>query len=168
MQYDFSVQLYQQAINLSLRSPGHLPAKQTNLFNIAVVNNYSKFLTTRMWADAQRDGHPGKYRWCPLFNVAKFGWHPLLECHAVTEPISATRGPSSPYCEDVWRRYCCFISIFPIVGMCLSCEDIAWQSCAMVPGWRIFGYFLGHAFPVRRVQRTSDLHSKFALRPHQV
>ena len=21
---------------------------------------------TRMWADAQRDGRPAKYRWCPL------------------------------------------------------------------------------------------------------
>jgi len=23
-----------------------------------------------MWADAQRDGHPAEYRWCPLFNAA--------------------------------------------------------------------------------------------------
>ena len=27
----------------------------------------------RMWANAQRDGHPAKYRWRPLFNTAKFG-----------------------------------------------------------------------------------------------
>jgi len=27
-------------------------------------------LTTRMWADAQRDGHPAKYRWRPLLNTA--------------------------------------------------------------------------------------------------
>jgi len=26
----------------------------------------------------------------------------------------------------------------PIVGICLSCEDIANQSCAMVDRWRIF------------------------------
>jgi len=26
-----------------------------------------------MWANAQRDGHPAEYRWCPLFNAAKFG-----------------------------------------------------------------------------------------------
>jgi len=35
---------------------------------LAVVTN-----VTRMWADAQRDGRPGKYTWRPLFNAAKFG-----------------------------------------------------------------------------------------------
>jgi len=29
--------------------------------------------TTRMWADAQRDGRPAEYKWRPLFNAAKFG-----------------------------------------------------------------------------------------------
>jgi len=28
---------------------------------------------TRMWANAQGDGHPAEYRWHPLFNAAKFG-----------------------------------------------------------------------------------------------
>jgi len=28
---------------------------------------------TKMWANAQRDGHPAEYRWRPLFNTAKFG-----------------------------------------------------------------------------------------------
>jgi len=36
---------------------------------------------TRMWANAQRDGHPAEHRWGLLFNAAKFGWGPLL--HAV-------------------------------------------------------------------------------------
>ena len=26
-----------------------------------------------MWANAQRDGRLAQYRWCPLFNAAKFG-----------------------------------------------------------------------------------------------
>ena len=39
-----------------------------------------------MWANAQRDGRPAEYRWRPLFNAAKFGWRPLLECRAVTLP----------------------------------------------------------------------------------
>jgi len=52
---------------------------------------------------------------------------------------------------------------FPIVDMCLSCEDIVRQSYAMVHRWQIFGDFLGHAFPVSRVQHISDLYSKFAL-----
>ena len=54
------------------------------------------------------------------------------------ETISALVGRSSPYCEDTWRRYCCLTSFFPIVDTCLSWEDIALQSCGMVPRWRFF------------------------------
>jgi len=46
-----------------------------------------------------------------------------------------------PYCGDMWRTYCCLTSFFPIVDMCLSCEDIARQSCAVGPDgdfWRLF------------------------------
>ena len=109
----------------------------------------------RMWANAQRDGRPAKYRWRPLFNAAKFGWRPLLECRAVTLPRRETRwnlqgcpklvnlsqtpvGRSSSYYQDMWRRYCCLTSFFPIVNTCLSCEDTAEQSSAMVPKWRFF------------------------------
>jgi len=74
-------------------------------------------------------------------------------------------GLRSPYCGDLWRRYCCF---FPIVDTCLSCEDTAQQSCAMVPRWQMFGDFLCPVFSVSRVQHISDLHSKFLLRPHPV
>ena len=45
---------------------------------------------TRMWADAQRDGRPAEYRWCPQFNAATFGWCPILECHAVMLPRHET------------------------------------------------------------------------------
>jgi len=31
------------------------------------------YVETRMWANAQRDGHPAEYRWRPLFNAAVFG-----------------------------------------------------------------------------------------------
>jgi len=44
-----------------------------------------------MWANAQRDGRPAEYRWRPLFNAAKFGSRPLLECRAVTLPRRQTR-----------------------------------------------------------------------------
>jgi len=111
-----------------------------------------------MWANAQRDGRPAEYRWHPLFNAAKFGWSPLLECCAVTLPRHKTRwnlqgcpkltkrsqplvGRSSPYCGDVMRTYCCLTSFFPIVDMCLSCEDRARQTRGMVPRWRLFGDF---------------------------
>jgi len=32
-----------------------------------------KKMKLEMWANAQRDGRPAKYRWRPLFNAAKFG-----------------------------------------------------------------------------------------------
>jgi len=114
-----------------------------------------KLLLTRMWANGQRDGRPAKYRWRPVFNAAKFGWRPLLECHAVTLPRRETRwnlqgcpkltnrsqplvGRSSPYYQDMWRTYCCLTVFFQIVDTCLSSEDIARQSCAMVPKWQFF------------------------------
>ena len=76
--------------------------------------------------------------------------------------------PSSPYCGDIWRRYYCLKSFFPNVDTCLSCEDIARQSCATVPRWRFLATFFDPAFPASRVQHVSDLHPKFALRPHHV
>ena len=110
---------------------------------------------TRMWANAQRDGRPAEHRWHPVFQTAKFGWRPLLECRAVTLPSRETRlnlegcpklpnrsqplvGRSSPYYQDMWRRYHCLTGFFPIVDTSLSCEDTARQSCVMVPRWRFF------------------------------
>jgi len=138
-----------------------------------------------MWANAHRDGGPAEYTWRPLFNAAKFGWHPLLECRAITLPRRETRwnvlgcpklvnrsqplvGQRSPYCEDIWGRYCCLASFFPIVDMCLSCEDTAQQICAMVRRLQMFGEFLGPAFSASRVQHVSELYLKSALRPHHV
>ena len=54
--------------------------------------------------------------------------------------------------------------LFLIVDTCLSCEDRARQSCVMGPRWR----FLGPAFAASHEQHISDMHSKFALRPHHV
>ena len=58
--------------------------------------------------------------------------------------------------------------IFPIVDTCLSCKDIARQSCATVPRWQIFDDFLRPVFAASRVQHVSDLHLKCTLRPHHV
>jgi len=131
-------------------------------------------MITRMWANAQRDGRPAKYRWRPLFNATKFGWHPLLEYHAVRLPRCETCwnslgcpklpnrsqplvGWSSPYCGDIWRRHCWLTSFFPIVNMCLRCEDIARQSCAMVHRWQFFASYLRPVFPASCVQHISEL-----------
>jgi len=138
-----------------------------------------------MWANAQRDGRPAEYRWRPLFSAAMYGWRPLLQCRAVTLPRCETHwnlqvcpklpdrsqplvGRSSPYCVDMWRRHCCLTGFFLIVDTCLSCKDIARQSCAMVPKWRFLATFLHPVFSASCAQHVSDLHSKFALRPHHV
>jgi len=55
---------------------------------------------------------------------------------------------------------------FPIVDTCLSCEDMARQSCAMVPRWRFFASRI--CSEPMSSERISDLHSKFALRPHHM
>jgi len=79
------------------------------------------------------------------------------------ELISAVSGPKFVILRGQADEVLRFNSFFPIVDMCLSCKDTAPQSCVMVPRWRIFGDFLGPAFPASRMQHISDLHSKFAL-----
>jgi len=134
-----------------------------------------------MWAKAQRDGRPAEYRWCPLFNAAKFGWRPLAECRAVTLPRRETNwnlqgclklanrsqpvvGRSSPYYEDMWRRYCCLTSFFRLSIRALVAK--IWPD--KFARWCRDGDFLRPVFIASRVQHVSDLHSKFALRPHHV
>jgi len=63
---------------------------------------------TRTWTNAQCDGRPAEYSWRPMFNAAKFGRRPLLECSngaktrnplklsvvpQTSNPISAVSGP---------------------------------------------------------------------------
>ena len=75
------------------------------------------------------------------------------------QQISAVSGPKfSILCEHVEEIL--LFKFFPIVDMCLSCEDMARQSCAMVRRWRIFGDFLNHALAASRVQHVSDLHPR--------
>jgi len=85
------------------------------------------------------------------------------------QQISAVSGPKftilSGYVEEVLLFNEFF---FPVVDTCLSWEDIARESCVMVPRWRILGDFLGPAFLASHVLHISDMHSKFALRPHHV
>ena len=128
---------------------------QHNLLKTPSSKPRSPKFKLKMLANAQHDGRPADYRWRPPYNAAKFGWRSILEYRAVTLPKRETRwnllgcpklanasqpllGRSSPYYEDMWRRYCCLTSFFPIVDTCLSCEDMARQSCAMVPRWRFF------------------------------
>ena len=136
---------------------------------------------TRMWANAQNDGRPAEYRWRPLLNAAV--WltpttrvpcsnaaktrNPLKLAGVpkLTKRSQALVGRSSPYCGGHLEKILVLNNFFPMVDTCLSCEDIARQSCAMVPRWRFLATFLRPVFASSRVQHTSDLHSKFALGP---
>ena len=111
-----------------------------------------------MWANAQSDGRPAEYRWRPLLNAA-VGLTPTTRVPCsndaktrnplksagvpqTNETITAASGPKFTmlwvHVEEMQLLY----KFFPIGDTCLSCEDIARQSCAMVPTWRIFGEFL--------------------------
>ena len=107
-----------------------------------------------MWANAQRDGRPAEYRWRPLFNAAvwltpttrvpcsnaaktrnplKFAGVPQIG-----KPISAASGPKFTILSGHMEEVLLFNMFFPIVDICLSCEDIARQSYVMVRRWRFF------------------------------
>ena len=137
-----------------------------------------------MWANAQPDGRPAEYRGRPLLNAAVWLTPttrvPCSNAAKTRNPLKLARVPkltkrsqplvglSSPYYADMWRRYCCLTSFFLIVDTCLSCEDIARRSCAMVPRWRFLATFLRLVFAASREQHISDLHSKLALGPNHV
>jgi len=135
-----------------------------------------------MWANAQRDGRPAEYRWRPLFNAAKFGWRPLLECRTCSndakkrkplkfagvpqtrQQISAVSKPKftilSGHVEEVLLFNKFFLlSIHALVPKIQPDKVVRW--CQN-------GDFLGPVFPASRAQHSSDLHSKFALGPHHV
>ena len=93
----------------------------------------------------------------------------LVGCPKLVNRSQPLVSRSSSYCggylEDI---FWCLIVFFPIVDTCLSCEDMARQSCAMVPRWRFLATFWRPVFSASRLQQVSDLHLKFALRPHHV
>jgi len=74
----------------------HIFSMVQTCFTISVIFRQSRF-ELEMWANAQRDSRPAKYRWRSLFNPAKFGWRPLLEYRAVT----------LPRCETCWNLQGC-------------------------------------------------------------
>ena len=84
------------------------------------------------------------------------------------QPISAANRPMFTILGKHVEKILLFNKFFPTVDICFSCEDIARQNCAIVRRWRIFGEFLHPEFSASRMQHTSDLQNKFALRPHHV
>ena len=100
----------------------------------------------------------------PCSNAAKT--RKPLKCAGVPhrQQISAASGPKFTVLRDRVGETLLFNKFFSIVDMCLSCEDMARQSVR----WCRDGDFLRPVFAASRVQHVSDLHLKFALRPHHV
>jgi len=84
------------------------------------------------------------------------------------KPISAANGPKFTTLSRRVDEVLMFNKFFPIVYTCLHSENVSPQSCAMVRRWRFFGNFLRPVLSASRVHHVSDLHPKFALRPHHV
>jgi len=78
-------------VTSNLSEQGTKTCLPVNLAQICSAGPVDLDSQTKMWANAQRDGHPAEYRWHPLFNAAKFGWRPLLVCRSVTLPRCKTR-----------------------------------------------------------------------------
>ena len=85
------------------------------------------------------------------------------------QQISAASRPKFTILSGHVEEVLLLNKFFPIiVDTCFSCEDIARQSCGMVPRRRLFSDFLRAVFSASRAPHVSDLHSKFTLRPHHV
>jgi len=136
-----------------------------------------------MWANAQRDGRPAEYRWRPLFNAAKFGWRPLLQCRAVSnaaktrnllkfagvpqtrQQISAVSRPKFTilwHVEEVLllNKFFFRLSTHPLVAKTQPNKIVRWCPDG--------DFFASSIFIEPCVVYIWDLHSKFALRPHHV
>jgi len=143
-----------------------------------------RYFQLEMWANAKRDGRPAEYRWRPLFNAAvSLTPTTRMPCSnaaktrnplklpgvpQTNERIAAASGPKFTILWGHVGEILLLNNFFPIVDMCLSCEDIARRSCAMVPRWRFLAIFLRPVFAASPKQHISDLHSKFALGPRHV
>jgi len=107
-----------------------------------------------MWANAQRDGRPAEYMSRPLFNAtvwltpttrvpcsnAAKTRNPLkfVGVPKTRQQISAVSRPKLSILSGHVEEVLMLNEFFPIVDTCLSFEDIARHSCAMVPKWRFF------------------------------
>jgi len=110
-----------------------------------------------MWVSAQRDGRPAKYRWRPLFNAVVWLMPtttvPCSNAAKTQNPLKLAKVPQTNETisaasrlkfTKLWHHLKDILllnNIFPIVDTCLSCKDIAQQSCAMVPKWRFLVTF---------------------------
>jgi len=113
-----------------------------------------------MWANAKCDGCPAEYRWCHLYNAAVW----LTPTTRVPFSNAAKRAKVHHVVRTCGGRHCCLTSFFD----CQYMPKLQRQTLTKLRDGAQMANFLGPVFSVSRVQHISDLHSKFALRPHHV
>jgi len=124
---------------------------------------------------------PCRIQVVPSVQRRKVWLTPLLACRAVTLPRHESHwnlqrcpklakrsqplgGRSSPYYDDVWGRYRCLTSFFRL-SIHASTAKIQPDKVVRCAKMAIFCVLY---YQRARVQHISDMHSKFALRPHHV
>jgi len=134
-----------------------------------------------MWANAQRDVRPAYYRWRPLFNAAV--WLtlttsvPCINAAKTRNPLKFTGVPQTRQQISTvsWPKFTILwghveeVSMFNKFFFRLSIHALAAKiQPDKVVRWCQNGNFLRPVFVASRMLHISDLHSKFALRPHHV
>ena len=133
-----------------------------------------------MWANAQSDGRPAKYKWRPLFNATVWltpttrvpcsnadKTRNLLKLHGVPQTNETISAASGPKFTTLWGHVEEILLLNKFFFRLLIRAVVAKiQSDKVV--WCRHGDFSPPEFSSSRMQHISDLHSKFALRPHHV
>jgi len=92
----------------------------------------------------------------------------LRGCPKLPDRSQALVGQSLPYCEDMWRRYCCLTRFFRLLIHALVAKIQPDKVVRWCPDGDFFATFCVLYFQQAMLQHVSDLHLKFALRPHHV
>ena len=119
-----------------------------------------------------------------LCSTPQFGWRPLLEWRAVTLPrregrwnlqgVPQTGQPISAASRSkftiLWGHVkdILLLNNFFRLSICALIAKISPSKLCDGAQMAIFATFLRPVFSASRVQQVSDLHLKFALRPHHV
>ena len=133
-----------------------------------------------MWANAQRDDRAAKYRWRPLFNAAVWLTPttrvPCSTAAKTRNPLKFAGVPqtrqqisavSEPKFTILWGHVdeVLLLNIFFRLSIRALIAKIQPDKVVL---WCRDGDFLRTVSLASRLQYISDLHSKFALRPHHV
>jgi len=84
----------------------------------------------------------------------------FAEVPQTRQQISAVSGPKFTILWGHVEEVLLFNKFFPIVGTCLSCEDTAGQSCAMVPRWRFFCVLYLQRAATHQLTNVTETHEK--------